>query len=105
MTYIGLIDHLYGNRMRRFAEGVILVYCYLTLIALQALLAVFATSVFYSFRIIDSANDELTRILIIIAMNTVVIIPLSIPKEINAFRYTSSITVISLIYVTVVVFA
>ncbi|CAG9314198.1 unnamed protein product [Blepharisma stoltei] len=102
-THAGIAEALFGFYFKRGLEIGIILHCFGVVCAYQAIMSSFLCSVLHSFGVLAQPDDDQLRVTAIILINIFVIFPLSLFKEFSALRYASSISVISCIYITLVI--
>jgi len=103
-NYVGIVDSLYGTAWKQFSQFTLILYSLGMLCSYQAMIAQFLNSVLHSLGVFVTPTGEAYRILIILFMNSCVLFPLSLFRQLSSLRYASVISVVSCLYISLVIF-
>jgi len=101
--FVAVTVKLYGEAGRRLTEVSVTILCFGTVAAYMVLVSSFLTSVLESFGVIGVGDIDTARVVIILALTVCVWLPLSLPKEITSLSYFSLLSVVGILYITILV--
>ena len=88
---------------RRFTEISIILLCFGAVTAYMVLIGNIMNSILHTIGITSAYDDDLVRIIIIVAFLVLVWFPTCVPKEITALRYGSFLSVLGIVYISILV--
>lgn len=99
--YSALVEKVLGKNMKMIFDNTLILYVFGTLIGYQVMVGNFIPSIFHSINI--SFDPDLERIIVMVAVNILIMIPLGLLRTLTALRFASLLSAMTLIYISILI--
>lgn len=101
--YAGLVDKVLGKKMKIIFDNAVILYAFGTVIGYQVMVGKLIPSIFTSLNI--SFEADLERIIIMVAANLILMMPLSLMRTLTSLRFMSILSALTLAYIAILIIA